>query len=294
MKKVQKKDDSPMIAPAGASENLKALFAYLRGFDGLAVAFSGGVDSTFLLAAAKQALLRPVLAITVSSSLIPGIEIKAAEDTASRLCAEHIRIDLGEITDQGLLANPFDRCYICKKIVFSEIIREARKYGISNIADGTNVDDKGDFRPGMKAIVELGVISPLAETGWTKEQIRAQSQKMGLGTWNKPSSPCLATRIPYGTPITSCALSMIEQAESVLVRNGFAQCRVRYFGHTAKIEVPESEIMRLVSSGMREQIVSELKKTGFLYVTLDLEGYASGRLNRAIDTNRRKRCLTHT
>ncbi|NOY68829.1 MAG: ATP-dependent sacrificial sulfur transferase LarE [Deltaproteobacteria bacterium] len=258
------------------------LLNYLSSLDGLAVAFSGGVDSTFLLAAAKQALLDRVLAITVSSSLIPAIEIRCAKDAAADLGVKHVCIDLGEITDPELLANPSDRCYICKNNVFSEIIGAARKHGISNVADGTNTDDLKDFRPGMKAIAELKVISPLAETGWNKAEIREQSRIMGLDTWNKPSSPCLATRIPYGMPITTASLSMIEQAEVVLAQNGFAQCRVRYFGHTAKIEVPENEISRLVSSEIRAHIIVELRKIGFLYVTLDLEGYGSGRLNRAI------------
>lgn len=268
---------------AVADGKMESLLTSLRGLDGLAVAFSGGVDSTFLLATAKQVGLRPVLAITVSSFLIPGIEIKGAKDTASKLDVKHICVDLGEIADPELLANPSDRCYICKKNVFSQIISTARKHGISNIADGTNTDDLKDFRPGMRAIAELKVISPLAEMGWSKAEIREQSRIVGLDTWDKPSSPCLATRIPYGTPITAAALSMIEQAEGVLARNGFAQCRVRFFGHTAKIEVPENEISRLVSSGLRENIVSELRRTGFLYVTLDLEGYGSGRLNRAIN-----------
>jgi len=263
----------------------QCLFSYLSGFKNLCVAFSGGVDSTFLLAAAKQAVPGRVLAINVSSFLITKEEISFAREMAAMLDAEFVRIDLGEIKDSLFLSNPVNRCYICKKIIFKEIIREAEKHGITAVADGTNADDKKDFRPGLKAVSELGVISPLAKTGFTKAAIRTASKAMGIITWNKPSSPCLATRIPYGIPITRKALSRIEQAERVLTQNGFSGCRVRYFGDTAKIEVMAPDMERLASRNMREKIVSELKKTGFLYITLDLEGYESGRLNRAIEKN---------
>lgn len=249
----------------------QALYERLRQFGSLAVAFSGGVDSTFLLKAASDALAGKVLALTVSAPYIPQWEIKEASELASMMQVPHLIIPV-EILP-ALSNNPPERCYICKKALFGRLIEEAQKQGYQHIADGTNADDVYDFRPGRKALKELNVHSPLLEAGLGKEEIRKLSAILGLPTAGKPAYACLLTRIPHNTRVTEDALRIIEEAERYLHSAGFPDVRVRHHGDIARIEVPQHIMPRLVSSAQLAKITAHLKYLGYRYVTLDLEGY---------------------
>jgi uncharacterized protein len=268
-------------APSRAKKK-KRLDEILKSYDRLVVAFSGGVDSTFLLAAAREALGVRVTAVTADSPLHSRREIREALATAKALGVEHIVVPFAEMTAPGFAANPPDRCYTCKQLLFSEIIRMAASMGVERVAHGVNLDDLGDYRPGQKAAEEMGVVAPLVEAGLHKADIRALSRRMGLPTWNKPSMACLASRIPYGRPITLEALKMVEAAEEILQGLGFSGCRVRHHGEVARIEMAAREVSRAVRPGVRSQIVAGLKEIGFTHVAVDLEGYVPGSLNRAL------------
>jgi uncharacterized protein len=246
------------------------------------VAFSGGVDSTFLLAAAKEALGGGVTAVTVDSLIHSRREIREARAIARGLGVNHIVIPFGEITAPGFVTNPPERCYTCKQLIFAEVIRIADSLGIQRVAHGVNMDDLEDYRPGLMAAEEMGVASPLAEAGLTKADIRALSRKMQLPTWNKPSMACLASRIPYGRPITRKALRMVEMAEESLLQLGFDGSRVRHHGAVARIEVAQRDLKKTLHKEMRAEILKRLKQIGFKHVAVDLEGYVQGSLNRAI------------
>jgi uncharacterized protein len=260
----------------------KRLLAILAGYDDLAVAFSGGVDSTFLLAAAKEALGGRLVAITAVSPVHPRRETREAAATARELGVRHLLAPSREMVAPDFVANPPNRCYICKKIVFGEVMRIAAEMGIKRVAHGVNLDDLGDYRPGLRAAEELGVLAPLVEAGLTKADIRALSRRMRLSTWNKPSMACLASRIPYGRPITEEALQMVEQAEEVLQVLGFHGCRVRLHGEVARIEVAPADLKKTLRAAVRAEIVERLKTIGFRHVAVDLEGYVAGSLNRAL------------
>ena len=276
------------MGPTNSSraDKKKRLIGILQAYDGLVVAFSGGVDSTFLLAAAKEALGDRVTAVTADSPIHSRREIREALETAKALGAKHIVVPFAEMTAPGFVTNPPDRCYTCKQLIFAEIIRIAASMGIERVAHGVNLDDLEDYRPGLKAAEEMGVVAPLADAGLTKADIRALSRRMRLPTWNKPSMACLASRIPYGRPITPEVLKMVEAAEEILQGLGFSGCRVRHHGEVARIEMAAGDVNRAMRPAVRSQILKDLKDIGFAHVTVDLEGYVQGSLNRALASKR--------
>lgn len=263
-------------------EKLTALQNNIRALDSLAIAFSGGVDSTFLLKVAHDVLREKALAITATSSTYPERELKEATTFVNSIGVEHIIIRSEELDIAGFAENPANRCYYCKKELFSKIKAIAWEHGIAHIADGSNADDTGDYRPGMQAMREAGAVSPLMEAGLTKDEIRALSKEMGLPTWNKQSFACLSSRIPYGERITPEKLSMIEQAEEVLLGMGFRQVRVRHHGNIARIEVGVTEREKFFTGSVMSQIDKALKEIGYAYVTLDLKGYRTGSMNEVL------------
>jgi uncharacterized protein len=223
-----------------------------------------------------------VLAVTARSSTYPSRELEEAKELAKSFGANHEIIVSEELEVPGFSENPPERCYYCKKELFGKLVKMARERGFNFVLDGSNADDTGDFRPGMRAKDELGVISPLKEVGLTKAEIRALSQKMGLPTWNKPSFACLASRFPYGERITEEKLNRVEKAEDLLKELGFIQYRVRSHGDLARIEVSPEEIERFFEKSLREKVVAEFKKLGFVYVSLDLTGYRTGSMNEGL------------
>jgi len=243
------------------------------------IAYSGGLDSTFLLKVASEVLGRNALAVTANSATYPGQELEFTKGMAHSLGVRHRIIMTGELKDKNFVANSARRCYFCKKELFTRLKIMARAEKINFVLDATNFSDKWDFRPGSKAKKELGVRSPLEEAGFTKEDIRKASRRMGLATWNKPSLACLASRIPYGTKITIPLLRRIERGEESLNQMGFKQVRLRTYNGLCRIEVYKAEIPKLLRKSA--MIVDKLKKIGYEHITLDLQGYRTGSMNYA-------------
>lgn len=262
------------------TQKIVVLEDILRDMQSVLVAFSGGVDSTFLLNVAHNVLADNVLAVTARAVMYPAWEIDEAVAYAGELGVRHLLLDIDAMDNPGFTDNSPQRCYHCKRALFEQLLAVAEREGLSCVADGTNKDDEKDYRPGMRAVRELGIRSPLLEASITKEEIRQSSRDLGLPTWDKPSYACLASRIPYGMGITPDRLRTVERAEACLFELGFRQARVRYHGEIARIEVAREDLGRLVESA--PQVVASLKKLGFLYVTADLEGYRTGSLNASI------------
>ena len=260
-----------------------ALDLFLQQQQKVAIGFSGGADSTFLAAVAAQALGKNALAVTIDTPFLARAELCEARALARRLGLRHRVVRINVLEHRQVAANPPDRCYFCKTIDFQAVRRVARRAGIECLCDGSNVDDAGDYRPGARAVSELGVRSPLRECGFTKADIRAASRKLGLSTAAKPAMACLASRFPYGTPITAEALLKVERAEAALHALGFRQCRVRLHGDVGRLELPPADLGRAVAQ--RERILRQLKAAGLRYIALDLEGYRMGSLNEMLKKN---------
>lgn len=263
-------------------QKYQELLTYIRSLGKAAVAFSGGVDSTFLLNAAKEALGDQVLALTCAATFVPGREQTEAEAYCRELGISQIIFETDARTIPGFSENPKNRCYLCKKALFGRFLNIAKEQGCEALLEGSNVDDEGDYRPGIAAIRELGVISPLKVCGFTKMEIRQMSQKLGLPTWNKPSFACLASRFPYGETITAEKLKMVEKGEDLLFGLGFSQFRVRIHGSLARLELLPEEFGRLLEEEVRTRVYTEFKSFGFTYVALDIYGYRTGSMNETI------------
>ena len=273
---------SPCQECKNENTKIKRLRASLREIGSAAVAFSSGVDSTFLLRTAHEELGDKAVAVTVRSQLIPRHELDEAAAFCRQEGIRHEIIDFDALSAPAVIANPPDRCYHCKKEVFGLILAFARGAGLAAVLEGSNLDDDGDYRPGRRAIKELGIRSPLHEAGLSKAEIRALSCEMGLPTWDKPSFACLASRFPYGERLTVAALERVERAERWLREElGLTQLRVRSHGDLARIEVPPGDIPRLAARAA--EIAAAFKGLGFAYVTLDLQGYRTGSLNETLE-----------
>ena len=255
----------------------------LKAFGSVAVAFSSGVDSTFLLYAAKEALGNQVIAVSAKSCSFPERELNEAKTFCKKHQIRHIIFESEELEIEGFSSNPKNRCYLCKHELFEKIIKIAAEEGITTIVEGSNLDDDGDYRPGLQAVAELGIKSPLRSLGFTKQDIRALSKKFGLPTWEKQSFACLSSRFVYGETITKEKLAMVDKAEQLLLDLGFRQVRVRIHGTMARIEILPEEFSKLISEEIREQITTSFKSFGFTYVSMDLIGYRTGSMNEVIE-----------
>ena len=263
-------------------DKLKRLRANLLPLPSLMIAFSGGVDSTFLLKVAHELLGGRVLALTTISPTMPEDDRRNAIKMAAEIGARHLLVDSNELEIPGYASNPLNRCYLCKHNLFAVCEQKADELGIEVIADGLNLDDLHDYRPGIKAATEMRVRHPLVDAGLTKAEIRQLSRQLGLPTWDRPASPCLSSRFPYGTRITTEGLEQVERAEQILHSLGFKIARVRHHGDIARIEVAAGEIARILDQRTREIVDGEFKELGFRFVTVDLKGFRSGSLNEGI------------
>lgn len=254
----------------------------LKDYGSAAVAFSSGVDSAFLLYAAKEALGDKVIAVTAKSCSFPQRELNEAKAFCESHKIRHFIFESEELDIEGFSHNPKNRCYLCKHELFEKIIKIAEEEGIAVILEGSNLDDNGDYRPGLQAVAELGIKSPLRAIGFTKEDIRVLSGNLGLPTWNKQSFACLSSRFVYGETISREKLGMVDKAEQLLLDLGFHQVRVRIHGTMARIEIMPEEFEKLISGEIRSQITETFRNLGFTYVTMDLTGYRTGSMNEVI------------
>ena len=255
----------------------------IKGFGSVAVAFSGGVDSTFLLYAAKEALGDQVIAVTAQSCFFPKRELDEAKSFCEQQKIRHFICQSEELDIEGFSHNPKNRCYLCKHELFEKIRCIAEQEKIAEIAEGSNLDDNGDYRPGLQAVAELGIQSPLRSIGFTKDDIRTLSKHFGLTTWDKQSFACLSSRFVYGETISREKLGMVDQAEQLLLDLGFHQVRVRIHGTIARIELMPEEFPKLLEEDIRNQITSSFRLFGFTYVTMDLTGYRTGSMNEVLE-----------
>ncbi len=270
-------------SPSPAERKYERLLARLEKLPSLLVAFSGGADSTFLLAAAQKAVPGRVLAATARSPAFPARDVEHAEATARILTAEQTFVDSAVTEDATFLANPPDRCYYCKKILFAELKRLAEKERIAAVADGTTADELEGHRPGARAARELGIISPLAEVNLTKKEVRSLARDNGVPNFDQPQSACLASRFPTGEVITAEKLKTVEEAEQTLADLGFHQIRCRYYGPCARIELDVKEIPRAAKAEVGARVTAKLHELGFKFVTLDLDGYRAGSVVETAD-----------
>ncbi len=260
------------------TDKFQKLLFILKEMQSAILAFSGGVDSTFLLKALKESGIH-ALAVTAYSETMPESELRFAEDMAKLIGIKHRIIKTDEMSNPDFVKNPKDRCFYCKDELFSKLVDIANTEGYEHIVDGSNADDISDWRPGMKAALKYKVRSPLIEVSFSKDEIREISKALGLPTWSKPASPCLSSRFPYGVAITKDALKRVEMSEEFLKSLGFKELRVRSHNDMAKIELRSDEIDRLFDKELRESIVNGFKKFGFKHIALDLEGFRSGKMN---------------
>ncbi len=261
-------------------EQLRLIFALMPN---VIVAFSGGVDSTFVLKVAYDVLGERLLALTTTSPTMPEQDRRSAVEMAARTGARHLIVESNELDVPGYAQNPLNRCYICKHNLFTVCEAKARELRIDTIVDGLNLDDLHDYRPGIKAAAELSVRHPLVEAELSKAEIRQLSRRLGLPTWDRPASPCLSSRFPYGTTITEDGLRKVERGEQLLRALGFTVARVRYHGEIARLEVETDKLPHLLSPAIREHVDTEFRRIGFRFVTVDLRGFRSGSLNEGIE-----------
>lgn len=266
------------------NDKMECLKQYLVSLKSVAVAFSSGVDSTFLLKVAHEVLGDRVIAVTAKSCSFPKRELEEAKAFCKKEGIRHFICESEELEIEGFSKNPVNRCYLCKRELFEKIGEIAADNHIENIAEGSNLDDNGDYRPGLQAAAELDIKSPLRYAGMTKEDIRRLSRKLGLATWNKQSFACLSSRFVYGEDITREKLSMVDRAEQLLLDMGFHQIRVRIHDKIARIEILPEEFEKLLQPEIREKVISEFRSCGFSYVTMDLQGYRTGSMNETLHT----------
>ena len=273
-------------------DKLDALKSYLADKKNLVVAFSGGVDSTFLLKVAHDVLGDGVIAVTARSCSFPERELIEATEFCKKEGIRHVVVESEELQIEGFAHNPKNRCYLCKKELFTKIWDIAKENGIPYVAEASNLDDNGDYRPGLVAVKELEVLSPLREVGMDKQTIRDLSQQLGLPTWNKQSFACLSSRFVYGEEITEKKLGMVDRAEQFLLDHGFHQVRVRIHGDMARIEISPGEFGKLLDGTLAAEVNRVLKEIGFSYVALDLGGYRMGSMNDSLSEEERKQGKT--
>ncbi len=274
--------ESTIQVKSNAQEKLACLKQRLKELGRVAIAFSSGVDSAFLLKAAHEVLGNRAVAVTVHTSFFPKRELEEAELFCRQYGITQYTVPCEVLKLEGIAQNPKNRCYLCKRSLFEAMLDLAAQHNLGTLAEGSNLDDESDYRPGMQAIKELGVISPLREAFLTKEDIRTLSHTMGLSTWDKPSFACLASRFAYGETITEEKLDMVEQAEQLLISLGFRQMRVRIHGKMARIEIEPKDFVRLMQEDVRELVVKKLQAYGFTYVAMDLKGFRSGSMNETL------------
>ena len=271
------------------SDKQEELEKLLESYKRVAVAFSSGVDSTYLLKMAQKVLGENVIAVTASSCSFPKRELEEAKTFCRENGIRHIVVESEELDIDGFRQNPKNRCYLCKHELFEKIRSIAKENGIETVVEASNTDDDGDYRPGLVAVKELGIESPLRHVGLSKKEIREYSKELGLPTWNKQSFACLSSRFVYGETISEEKLAMVDQAEQLLLDMGFHQLRVRIHDKLARIEVQPSEFEKIMQEENRTKIFHELKQYGFTYVTLDLQGYRTGSMNETLSDEERRR-----